>query len=237
MTDLHTHILPGMDDGAADAEESLALLRMERQQGVGTVALTPHFYRRREDPKSFLARRAESCRALEERIAALPEEERRDLPRLVLGAEVAWAPGLSEWEELPALCLGGTKNLLLELPFSQWNDGLIHQLYDLMGRTGITPVIAHLERYMKIQRREHIEAVLDLGVPVQISGDIFFSWLQRMGALKMLRRGEAHIIASDCHHVTGRVPNLGDAMAVVREKLGDSFSEQLSAQAAELLER
>ena len=58
MIDLHTHILPGMDDGAKDVKTSLALLRMESAQGVGTVVLTPHFYRDREEPQHFLTRRA-----------------------------------------------------------------------------------------------------------------------------------------------------------------------------------
>ena len=64
MTDLHTHILPGIDDGARSVEESLAMLRMERGQGVDTVVLTPHFYRDRENPKRFLRRRKESAAAL-----------------------------------------------------------------------------------------------------------------------------------------------------------------------------
>ena len=49
MTDLHTHILPGIDDGAKSIEEALALLRAQANQGVDTVALTPHFYKRRNE--------------------------------------------------------------------------------------------------------------------------------------------------------------------------------------------
>jgi protein subunit release factor B len=55
MTDLHTHILPGMDDGSPDVETSIAMLRMEAEQGVHTVVLTPHFYRDRERPEHFLS--------------------------------------------------------------------------------------------------------------------------------------------------------------------------------------
>ena len=65
---------------------------------------------------------------------------------------------------LPELCIGETKNMLIELPFTPWNDRMIHQLYEFFGGTGITPVIAHLERYLKIQRPEHIREVLELGV-------------------------------------------------------------------------
>ena len=89
MTDLHTHILPGMDDGAPDVETSLAMLREEARQGVDTVVLTPHFYRDRERPEHFLARRARAADRLNSAIQALPGEERRAMPRLILGAEVA----------------------------------------------------------------------------------------------------------------------------------------------------
>ena len=72
--DIHTHILPGMDDGAADAEAALGMLRAERGQGVEEVAFTPHYYRDREDPKHFLARRQAAlerlCRAAEKLPAA-----------------------------------------------------------------------------------------------------------------------------------------------------------------------
>ena len=60
MIDLHTHILPKMDDGASSSDLSLEMLRMEAEQGVDTVVLTPHFYREKEDPSSFLQRRASS---------------------------------------------------------------------------------------------------------------------------------------------------------------------------------
>ena len=59
MIDIHTHILPGMDDGASTPEESLAMLRMQREQGVDTVFLTPHFHRDRENPEHFLSYMAE----------------------------------------------------------------------------------------------------------------------------------------------------------------------------------
>ena len=100
MTDLHTHILPGMDDGAKTPEESLQMLRMERDQGVDTVVLTPHFYRDREWPERFLARRRASAEALRDALMALPEEEIRNMPRLILGAAVAWVPNLPEMTEL-----------------------------------------------------------------------------------------------------------------------------------------
>ena len=234
MTDLHTHILPGMDDGAKTVEDSLAMLRMEYDQGVDTVVLTPHFYRDRENPKHFLHRRRESAMVLARRVLELPEQERSRLPQMLLGAEVAWWPGLGDWEELPELCIGETKNMLIELPFAPWNDRMIHQLYEFFGGTGITPVIAHLERYLKIQRPEHIREVLELGVPVQVSAEILLHPMVRGGAMKLLRQNQAHLVASDCHDCTKRPPNVAAAMAVLRKKLGADSVNQLIRRGDEL---
>ena len=84
MTDLHTHILPGMDDGAESVEMSLDMLRMERDQGVDAVVLTPHFYRDRERPEHFQKRRWAAAEALRNALLALPEEELRSMPRLYM---------------------------------------------------------------------------------------------------------------------------------------------------------
>lgn len=234
MTDLHTHILPGMDDGAKTVEDSLAMLRMEYDQGVDTVALTPHFYRDRENPKRFLHRRRESAVALARRVLELSEQERARLPQMILGAEVAWWPGMGEWEELPELCIGDTNNLLLELPFTPWNDRMIHELYEFFGGTGITPIIAHLERYLKIQKPEHIREVLELGVPVQVSSDILLHPMARGGAMKLLKQNQAHIVASDCHDCVKRPPNVAAAMDVLRKKLGEGSVNKLIRRGDEL---
>lgn len=227
MTDLHTHILPGVDDGAKTVEMSLEMLRMERDQGVDTVVLTPHFYRDRERPEQFLARRLEAANQMKKALLALPEEELRTFPRLVLGAEVAWVPNLADLPELRRMRMGRSDYLLLELPFAPWNDQMFRQIYDLMGRTGVTPVIAHIERYMKLQKPEHIAEVLSLGVPVQVSGEPLLRPLRRGRVLKLLREHQARFIASDCHDTTLRPPNLGPAMAVARRKLGEETAVEL----------
>lgn len=236
MTDLHTHILPGIDDGARTVEESLQMLRVEQTQGVDTVVLTPHFYRDQENPKRFLQRRKDAVLELGRRVMQMSQEERNCLPKMILGAEVAWWPTIAEWDELPDLCIGGTKYLLLELPFTSWNDKLIDQLYEFYGRTGITPVIAHLERYAKIQKQEYIDEVLRLGFPVQVSADLLLRPLARGRVLKMLRQGQAQIVASDCHNCGNRAPNLAAAMQMVHKKLGNEICARVTERASTLIE-
>lgn len=234
MTDLHTHILPGMDDGSKSVEMSLEMLRMERDQGVDAVVLTPHFYRDKERPEHFLKRRRAAAETLRDTLMELPEEELRSMPRLYMGAEVAWVPNLIDWPELPRMCMGHSKNLLLELPFAPWSSQMFQQIYELMSRTGITPVIAHIERYLKIQKTEHISELLSLGVPVQVSAEPLLHPMRRGKVLKLLREQKAQFIASDCHDVESRPPNLGLGATVVRQKLGEDMLRRMSRRSDEL---
>lgn len=235
MVDLHTHILPGMDDGAADADVSLQMLRMERAQGVNAVVLTPHFYRHRESPERFLHRRAQAVERLMERLGQLEKEELSEIPdRLVVGCEAAWSPDLAVLDCLPELCIGKTKNLLLELPFTPWDDSLSRGIYDLMSRTGITPVLAHLERYLKIQSKEKINEILSLGVPIQIGTDTLNGFWSRRQGIKALENW-AHVIASDCHNVTDRSPSMGEAMQFVEKKMGKNAAARFNRNAWHLI--
>jgi protein-tyrosine phosphatase len=234
MTDLHTHILPGMDDGAKTVEESLQMLRMEKAQGVDVVALTPHFYRDRERPEHFLKRRKEAAILLRNAMEKLTEEELENIPRPILGAEVALFPNLAEIPELHSLCIGKTKNLLVEMPFTPWNDIILRQLYDLLDKTDVIPVIAHLERYFKIQKPERIQEIMDLGVAIQISSDVLQHPMSRGNVLRMMKNGGRFFLASDCHNTESRPPNLEKGMEIVRKKLGESQAETMVQRTARL---
>lgn len=230
MTDLHTHILPHMDDGAADTATSLALLRMEAEQNVTGVALTPHFYRNRETPEQFLARRQWAWERLCRRIDALMPEAAAALPCLVLGAEVAWMPNLDQWYGIERLCIGKSRYLLLELPFTPWNSTMIGQLHALLGRGAVTPVLAHLERYLGTQKQEHIRELLELGVPIQLSASCMLRTVERRRAVRLMRGGGSFLLASDCHDLTLRRADLGPAAAAVRRRKGTRLLEELLSQ-------
>lgn len=220
MTDLHTHILPEMDDGSKSVEESLALLQTEREQGVDTVFLTSHFYRWQEPAGAFLERRRQ---AFDKLCAALPP----DAPSLLLGAEVAWFPSLAEEPLLERLCLGESRYFLLELPFERWHTRLLDRLYDLNCATGLTPVLAHVERYLPLQSREQMEELTSMGLPMQMNADSLLNWRRRKRCLKLLSRGEWHL-SSDCHNVDKRPPRLGQAIQYLNGKWGAERTARLT---------
>ncbi len=233
MTDLHTHILPCMDDGARDERISIAMLRAEWQQGVDTVVLTPHCYCKKEPIQRFLRRRETAKQRLDRAMVGLQEQ----LPRLLLGAEVAWAPHMAEWPELEQLCIQGTKRLLLELPLSPWTDQMIRDICDMMGQRGVTPILAHLERYQKHQDACMFRKVLSLGVPVQLSSTpLQGGWRERRTLVKMLKKEQAHLLASDCHNLTSRVPDLRKGLDAAAGLLGAERARQLMDTADRLVQ-
>lgn len=228
MTDLHTHILPGMDDGAHTLEEALQLLREQKKQGITKVALTPHFYKRREATAHFLARRLDAWEKLQVATRG------GDYPELILGAEVAWAPDMSQWPELEELCYQNTKILLVELPVMPWTDSIFRELYNLEGCRGVIPMIAHLDRYYYQQKKRDIDHILEMGYPVQVSAEALSSFFFRKHALNLLENYDG-ILISDCHNLTSRTPNMAAAVRMVEKKRGTQMANQIKIMTEEVL--
>ena len=112
--DLHSHILPQLDDGSDSVEMSLAMLRREAEQGVDVVCATSHYYAKYNSIPAFCERRAEAM----ERLAAVLT---LDLPQVLPAAEVAYFPRMEE-QDLTPLCIQGTRTLMLEMPFADWTS-------------------------------------------------------------------------------------------------------------------
>ena len=138
MTDYHS--LPGMDDGNRSVEGSLSLLREEVRQVSIPLFMTPHFYYS-EQPQAFpWKRRFDSFQKL------LPRLD-RSCPRIILGAEVQFFPGISDCEDLSLLTIGQTKLLLLEMPFSRWDRQTVQEMLLLGECRDVRVVLAHIDRY------------------------------------------------------------------------------------------
>lgn len=217
MTDTHTHILPGMDDGAATVEESLRMLRKCRAQGVKTVVLTPHFYPEIESASSFLERRAKAFEQLQAVVSS-------NLPRLVLGAEVSWCAGLEAMDRLEELTMGTSGCLLLEMPYMAWTEEQINSVMNLINGGRVMPVLAHVERYLHMQRRGQYQAFVNMQIPMQLSVMAFRNIFLRRKALSMLDQGQ-WMIGSDCHNLSNRPP----CMAVAARYLKAHAPQRMDA--------
>lgn len=234
MVDLHTHILPGMDDGAANEAVSLEMLHKQAAQGVTTVVLTPHFYRERENMEHFLTRRERAMARLQSALDALPEQEREAMPKLLLGAEVAWRPNMKHMEDIERLCIGQTKNLLLELPSGKWTDEVVNSIYNILNQ-GVTPVLAHLERYFQPWRRAGLEEIANIGVPFQISAGALTHPLFGRGLVRLMGQEQNAVLASDCHGSTTREPNMASGVEQLKKKLDEKAVERILRRGVQMI--
>ncbi len=221
MIDIHTHILPAVDDGSASTEESEQMLRLAKQQGVDLVFATPHFSAVREDPDSFVQRRQAARDAL-----CLSEET---MPQLRLGAEVAYFGGMSHCQELTALCLEGTSLILIEMPFAPWTDRIVTDICSIRQQLGLTPVLAHVERYTRNNQMGRYYKHLIREALFQCNAEYFLRLGTRHKALRQLKDGQIHLLGSDAHNLTHRISRMDEAAALIRKKLGEDALAQLKA--------
>ncbi len=211
--DFHTHILPSMDDGSNSAEESIQMLNMLSKAKVETVVLSPHFYPDSDYPSSFLSKREESFRILKEAIGT------QKVPKLLLGAEIAYFDGIGTSDIMKELVIEGTNYLLIELPFSGWNARIFENIFRLSNRIHIVPILAHIDRYhLKRSDRKLLQKYLEEGGIIQGNADFFLNKKTEKKAFKLFDKGVIQILGSDCHHIVQRAPLIGKAFDIIDKK-------------------
>lgn len=214
MIDLHSHILPGFDDGARTLDDAFAIARDVVRDGTHTIAATPHV--RRDYPTSADAME----RGVEDLQAAL-DGEGIEL-RVVRGGEIA-LPELEALpgEELRRFGLGGSACVLLETPYVGWPLAF-PQTVETLVADGVTPVIAHPERNTLVQEDVgRVRELVDAGALVQVTAGSLDGRLgdaPRSCARKLVAQELAHLLASDAH-----APGVRQAgLTAARDKVGDA---------------
>lgn len=231
VTDFHSHILPGIDDGSKNVEESIAMLKKEAEQGVTHVVATPHFYAHHDSPERFLARRERAEKKLREAMKDYP-----GLPTLSVGAEIYYFSGISDSDILKQLTIDKNGCILLEMPVSLWSESMYREIGDIPAKQGLTPIIAHVDRYIGPFRTHGIPERLEkLPVYVQANAGFFLRSTTRGMAMRMLKENRIHLLGSDCHNMSTRVPNLGSAAEVIRKRLGQETLDRISSCEKEIL--
>lgn len=223
MIDTHCHILPGLDDGAADDAAALAMARTAREGGVKTIVATPHM---REG--DYLNEREGILAALES-FRGLLAEEGIELG-LAPGSEVHLGPRLVERISEGRLLTYGDagRYLLLECPYRTRPVRLEETIFELQV-AGVVPVIAHPERCRYFQEDlSRYEEVVRLGALGQMTTSsllgVFGRPIQALSE-KMVRRGLVHVLGSDSHDTKYRPPRLRSARARWAELAGEDSAE------------
>lgn len=235
FVDLHSHVLPCVDDGSESVEESLEILKAARACGVSLMIATPHFYAHCDTPERFLKRRNEAVRLLSEAVEKESLGESA-LPRLGVGAEVAFFGGMSRSSALESLCIMGTKLILIEMPFEKWTAAMVDELFGIKNKLGLTPVIAHVDRYIRHQTREVMSEVLSGELLIQMNAEALLCRSTRSICLELLSAGEVDFLGSDCHDLSDRSPDMSAAFDLIERKLGKGILGELAKFGAFALE-
>ncbi len=217
MIDIHTHLLPQLDDGSSSVDESKKMLGILSNEGVDTIVATPHFYIDGTEIESFLELRKKSLESL---LVATDKER----PLIALGAEVEFLPGLYTMDNIEKLCISGTPYMLIEMPFLTWSGYFYTTLKKLYSARGIKPVIAHVERYFEFQQDEPAEVLRklkDCGALIQINSTFLMNKQTKRTALKLVKQGLINFMGSDCHNLELRPPRLRKGYDIIYEKMGD----------------
>ncbi len=224
MIDLHTHILPAIDDGPQCVEEALEMTEELYKQGVMEAVCTPHFDPTKTSLEYFLEHRSNALLQMKEaRIHLIP------------ASETFLHDYLFHYTDLSKLCIENTGYLLLELPFlKKWDSRLIDSLDRLISYYGIIPIIAHIERYPAVKIKQ-IKALKELGCFIQMNTSMILNRKTRKKAFHYLKKGYIDVIGSDCHNNRTRPPVMLEAFHQIEEKLGTNYIEKLNFHAISIV--
>ena len=229
MIDIHSHIVFDVDDGPQDWAESKALLEEAYAQGVRTIVSTSH--RRKgmfETPEDEIAKNFKVVKELAKEIAP-------DL-RILYGAEIYYTSDiLDKLENNLIPKLNGTRYALIEFsmntPYREIHNALTNVLM-----MGVTPVVAHIERYHALENDEkRVRELINMGCYTQVNsssilkpklfGDTYKFMKKR--ARYFLEKDLVHIVASDMHNLDSRPPYMKEAYEIVSKKYGLDKAREL----------
>lgn len=233
MIDLHTHILPGIDDGAASLPEAVAMAAAASRDGCTIMLATPHGPG--DDLPALLANRDGA-------IQTLQNELRKNAINLTILPGLEYRIGartLQDYEDFPAIRLGFNPAtparrlpLLIELP-PDWHLGIVADLFFQAQLKHVPLVLAHPERYVDFpERLQQLQTLMQNGLWLQINVDAFragwLGWLTRHRLCRLIQHApEQVIIASDCHSPTLRPPGLTPAYDYIEKKMGPPLCQKI----------
>lgn len=217
--DIHSHILPGVDDGAKDMEMTMEMIDLAYSQGVRVMIATPHYYPGHvRHPKEYMDS------VFHETVSAV-KEKYGDFT-ILPGNEIYFREGALEKLQSKRLhSMADTPYVLLEFsPGAQYKHlcGAVRKCVEC----GFYPILAHIERYQCLWKNEKcIGELVRMGAYMQVNAENFtggFFSAQRRWCLRLAREGLMHFIGSDAHNTQERRPNLNQAADYLKEKLDEA---------------
>ncbi len=221
MIDLHTHFLPGIDDGSKSVDESVSMLVDAYKQGVTVCAGTSHVVLHgTQCIDSFLEKRDASVITLEKALA----DKGAVVPKLLYGAEIFLDNDISEYAGLEKLCITNTNLLLVELSTKSYIPDYSEWIY-LLTLKGIVPVIAHIERYPYISELINELDAVKVVYQTNAKTTMKSNWLKRILSLNYNERNV--LVASDMHNMGLRKSCMKKAYDKVCKHYGKDVADDL----------
>jgi protein-tyrosine phosphatase len=226
MIDLHTHILPGIDDGSQTLEDSIKMARIALESGVHTIVVTPHCNREGIFDNYYDETLLDRYLAFESAIAA------EQIPlKLALGMEIFGSEEVpSLLQEKRIISLNDSRYLLLEFSFRE-DEVLIDFLIDELTHQGFIPILAHPERYPYVQNNPRlVPRWIAQGCAIQLNkGSILGSFGSRARdtALHLLNYNLVSMIASDAHSPIRRTTDLSQVYSYIRNHYSVEYADFL----------
>ena len=224
MIDLHCHIVPNVDDGASDLNESIEMIRAQVRQGVTEICLTPHM---RID--MFCTSDDKIAQEYRQLVHRLKEEHIQVKLRVSREYfyDTEFRKRLRDGKVMP---MGDFRVLLLEFGLEVPSE-ILPEASKRVQEAGFTPMFAHVERYRAVQKDiELVKQLMDMGTVIQINAGALLGddgkQLKNV-AWSLLRKGYVSVIASDAHGIRDRVPNLRRCYTLLEKEIGRKNAEIL----------
>lgn len=222
--DMHTHILPEIDDGPGNLEETVRMLQLALKQGIRTIIATPHYIAGGDNvPVSKLSLVRDQ---VQEEAIKLDKDF-----RILLGNELYYSDSIIDaLKNKEALTLAESRYVLVEFSVRDTYERIFRGMGDLV-RYGYAPILAHVERYRCLYKREDcIRELIELGCYIQMNSCSLVGGIFDLKAninRKLLCQGMVHLVASDCHDDNTRIPFMNTVIGVLRKKCNESLIERI----------
>lgn len=215
MVDIHNHILPGVDDGSKNMEQTIQMLQIAYKEGIDCIIATPHYKINRQNA---------DIEELKGKLLLVRDEAKKINENfdIKLGNEIYYSNTIFEHlNEGKALTLAGTRYVLVEFSTTESYQNIKQGLHQLL-MNGYLPILAHVERYdCLFHNYEGIYKLIGLGAYMQmnISSTNGKIWNKNTRfCRKLIKYGLVHLLATDTHSDTERSPTMKKGISILQKK-------------------
>lgn len=223
FADMHCHVLPGVDDGAKDMEETLNMLRIAYKDGIRQVIATPHYHIGR------MKTRADEVRMCVDKLQKAAEVLFPGM-HIYLGQEIYYySDVIKDLKSGKALTMSDSRYVLLEYSTTVSFNEIRDSVYEMVTE-GYIPIIAHVERYGSLyDSGDSIRKLIDEGAYIQVNADsIIKSGTTAKKFIKILLKNRLiHFVGTDAHDTAKRMPCLAAAAKYVSRKTDEEYAGQI----------